>query len=88
MSHSSARSHLRSHAGVRYEESGFPTKVDMGEGDEYEINREADLNGHKDKSSGWTNPLSWEDDGTDDDAILNMGYDTSKLKDKETITYG
>lgn len=83
MSHSASRSHLRSHAGVRYEDSEGPTKVDFGDGDEYMIDREADLNVHKEKSSGWTNPLSWEDDGMDDDSILNLGYDTSKLKDSK-----
>ena len=42
-----------------------------------------------DKYSGWTNPLSWEDDGMDDDQILNMGFDYSKLKEKEeTLKYG
>ena len=74
---------------MRYEESDFPTKADYGEGDEYMIPREVDLNEHKDKYSGWTNPLSWEDDGMDDDQILNMGFDYSKLKEKEeTLKYG
>ena len=42
-----------------------------------------------DKSSGWSNPLGWEDDGSDDDQILNLGYDHSKLKDKEgELSYG
>ena len=85
MSHSASRSHLRSHAGVRYEESDFPTKVDFGDGDEYSVNRESDI-ANSFKASGWSNPLSWEDDGTDDDSILNLGYDNSKLKDKEFIT--
>jgi len=89
MSHSSSRSRTRSNVRSRYEESDFPTKIDYGEGDEYQIPREVDLNEHKDKSSGWSNPLSWEDDGSDDDSILNLGYDASKLKDKEEkLTYG
>jgi len=45
------------------------------------IDREVDLNEHKDKFSGWTNPLSLEDDGSDDDQILNLGYDYDKLKE-------
>jgi hypothetical protein len=79
---------LRSHARSKYEESDFPTKVDLGDGDDLIINREHDIaNGWK--VSGWTNPLSWEDDGTDDDGILNLGYDTNKLKDKEDkLKYG
>ena len=33
-----------------------------------------DLNAKSEKFGGWTNPLSWTDDGTDDDAILNMRF--------------
>ena len=44
---------------LRYEESGYPTKVDFGDQD-FNI-----AYGHEDKK--WVNPLSIADDGTDDD---------------------
>ena len=38
------------------------------------VPREVDLNGRGEKFGGWTNPLSWTDDGTDDDRILNIRF--------------
>jgi len=35
------------------------------------IGREEDI-GSGEKESGWTNPLGWTDDGTDDDFVVNM----------------
>ena len=56
-----------------------PTKADLGEGDNEVVTREADLNNLNKKESGWINPLSIPDDGTDDDSILYM----PPLKKKE-----
>ena len=56
--------------GVTYEESEGPTKEDNGEADPSVLYRESDTNKINDpssKESGWTNPLSWADDGADDD---------------------
>lgn len=38
------------------------------------VPREIDLNGKGEKSGGWTNPLAWTDDGTDDEGVLNMKF--------------
>ena len=61
---------------VRYAESEGPTKVDLGDIDHLVVGREAD-DDYKDhgpldkgKFHGWTNPLSWTDDGADDDVVL------------------
>ena len=52
-----------------YDESEGPTKADNGENDPSVVSREADIANGK-KKSGWTNPLGWTDDGTDDDTVL------------------
>ena len=52
-----------------YDESEGPTKADNGENDPNVVSREADIANGK-KKSGWTNPLGWTDDGTDDDTVL------------------
>jgi len=58
---------------LRYDESEGPTQVDFSEADQYVVGRESDLAGKdfQEKMHGWTNPLGWTDDGTDDDVILN-----------------
>lgn len=46
------------------------------------VPRESDVaNGFK--YGGWTNPLSWSDDGMDDDSILNMHFDSDVDKYKK-----
>ena len=42
---------------------------DYGEKDPSIMSRERDIANGK-KFSGWTNPLGWTDDGSDDDKIL------------------
>lgn len=42
---------------------------DYGELDDKVVGREADVDNGK-KESGWTNPLGWHDDGTDDDQVV------------------
>ena len=59
---------------MAYDESDGPTKADNGEGEDQVIQREEDINDRSDKASGWTNPLSWTDDGTDDNLVLNMQF--------------
>lgn len=59
---------------LRYDEAEGPTKADNGDSDDTVIYRESDINGKSDKESGWTNPLSWTDDGTGDDMILDMHF--------------
>ena len=57
---------------LSYEESEGPTKVDLGESEHVVVGREADndyLIG-KAKFHGWTNPLGWRDDGTDDETVM------------------
>ena len=54
-----------------YAESEGPTKVDLGESDDQVTYREFDVANGK-KFSGWTNPLGWTDDGTDDESVLPM----------------
>jgi len=59
--------------GNGYAEAEGPTKVDFGEGDHNVLEREADkkyLKAGGAKKSGWTNPLSWVDEGHDDDTVL------------------
>ena len=53
---------------VRYAESEGPTKVDYGEDDHLVLPRENDYGGTGDYA--WSNPLSWTDDGLDDDIVL------------------
>lgn len=57
---------------LQYDESEGPTKVDFGDTDQHVIGREADNDYLKAgaKFHGWTNPLSWTDDGNDDAKIL------------------
>jgi hypothetical protein len=52
---------------LRFDESEGPTKADLGDGDYEVVTREADLSNLNNKESGWVNPLSITDDGTDDD---------------------
>jgi hypothetical protein len=54
---------------LQYAESEGPTKVDLGDTDYAVVYREADIANGK-KFSGWTNPLGWTDDGTDDDTVI------------------
>ena len=54
---------------VRFDEAEGPTKADNGEDDPGVVLREHDIANGK-KASGWTNPLGWSDDGTDDDSVL------------------
>ena len=52
------------HADIRYAVSEGPTKVDLGEADDTVLPRELDDKGK------WSNPLTWTDDGEDDEVIL------------------
>ena len=76
-SSSQVRSHLQVHSAARYRppqsrklfnDSGFVTKVDLGDTDSAVLGREkwSEEDPNK-KLSGWVNPLSVVDDGTDDD---------------------
>jgi len=58
-------------AGVRYENSEGPTMPDYGENDGGVIEREDD---DSKTDHGWSNPLSWTDDGTDDQYVVNMEF--------------
>ena len=49
-----------------YATSEGPTKVDLGENDDDALAR-ADTT-----KNGWENPLSWTDDGTDDEVVVTM----------------
>jgi len=49
--------------GVRYENAEGPTMPDNGENESGVIEREDD---DSKVEHGWSNPLSWTDDGTDD----------------------
>ena len=65
-----------------YDEAEGPTKADNGELDEAVVYREADIENGK-KFSGWTNPLSWTDDGADDDTVvLQLESQLSKHKQR------
>ena len=46
---------------------------DNGENEEMVIGREEDIASGV-KESGWTNPLGWTDDGTDDEFVVNMDF--------------
>ena len=65
---------LQQRAFVRYEEGEGPTKADNGDSDFSVVNREADINEKSEHASGWTNPLSWTDNGEDDDLVVNMKF--------------
>ena len=54
-----------------YDESEGPTKADNGDSDPSVVGRERDTANGK-KFSGWTNPLSWTDDGSDDDTVVTQ----------------
>lgn len=49
---------------LQYAESEGPTKADNGQNDDLVLNR-ADWG-----AIGWSNPLSWKDDGSDDDLVV------------------
>lgn len=58
-----------------YVESGFETKADFGDTDPAVIGRESWNSAEQlEKPSGWVNPNSVTDDGSDDDQILDMGF--------------
>jgi hypothetical protein len=66
---------------LQYAESEGPTKVDFGELDQAVVPRFKDA-GNGFKHNGWTNPLSWTDNGEDDEVVLlqqrqRMHYDHS-----------
>ncbi len=63
---------------MQYAESEGPTKVDLGDSDYAVVYREKDIANGK-KFSGWTNPLGWTDDGTDDEVVL--------LQNKQRLNY-
>ena len=50
----------------KYAESEGPTKVDLGENDNERLFR-ADTT-----KNGWENPLSWTDDGDNDEVVVTM----------------
>ena len=52
-----------------YDESEGPTKADNGDADFTVVYRESDVK-NGEKFSGWTNPLSWTDDGAADDSVV------------------
>ena len=53
---------------VKYAESEGPTKVDLGEADETVLKRER----VEDPEEAYENPLSWHDDGADDDTVITQ----------------
>jgi len=57
------------HVLLQYADSEGPTKVDFGELDQAVVPRFKDA-GNGFKHNGWTNPLSWTDNGNDDEAVL------------------
>ena len=68
-----------------YAEAEGPTKVDFGEDDHNVLEREADkkyLLPNGAKHSGWVNPLSWTDDGTDDDRVIAQLHADIALNNK------
>ena len=66
--------HQKNFHQLRYEESEGPTKADNGDSDNSVIYREDDINNKSEKASGWTNPLSWTDNGEDDDEVLMLKF--------------
>ena len=56
---------------TRYDNAEGPTMPDFGEDDPGVIYREDDSSK---ESHGWSNPLSWTDDGTDDQYVVNMEF--------------
>jgi hypothetical protein len=68
---------------LQYDEAEGPTKEDNGEADEVVVFRESDIENGK-KFSGWTNPLSWTDEGADDETVLvQQKYDEAEGPTKE-----
>lgn len=65
---------------MRYENAEGPTKADYGEGDVGVLERESD---ESKEGHGWSNPLSWTDDGTDDDLVVNMEFKSLDAPYKE-----
>ena len=59
---------------IKYDKSEGPTKVDLGEADETVLPRTLD------EAGKWSNPLSWHDDGTDDDIVLTQMDSTRRHK--------
>ena len=59
---------------LAYDESEGPTKVDFGDADMHILGRDKDTDAYLSKMApkfhGWSNPLSWTDDGEDDGSIL------------------
>ena len=61
---------------MQYDDSEGPTKEDNGDSDPSIMYRESDINEQSEKVSGWTNPLSWTDDGEDDDQVVDMKFES------------
>merc|ERR1711907_883120 len=57
--------------------------ADYGEADDQVVVREKDVANGK-KFSGWTNPLGWTDDGSDDERILLQMKDSDDDENVET----
>ena len=64
---------------IRYDVSEGPTKVDFGEADDQVARRTLDDGGH------WSNPLSWHDNGDDDEVVLTML--NGQLRDVPKLEY-
>ena len=72
-----------------YDEAEGPTKEDNGEADPSVVYRESDIANGK-KFSGWTNPLSWSDEGADDDTVvlqLNAQVNKHKQRDEDVSEF-
>lgn len=61
---SQLENHMNVNNLIQYEDSEGPTKADNGQNDNLVMNR-AEWG-----AIGWTNPLSWKDDGSDDDLVV------------------
>ena len=62
---------------------------DLGELDSNVVRREEDLQEGKhpgEKESGWTNPLSWSDDGHDDDLVVTQLHSHIRYDESEGPT--
>ena len=55
--------------------------ADNGDNESLVIGREEDISNGR-KESGWTNPLGWTDDGTDDEFVVNMEFKSLDEKPK------
>lgn len=66
---------------TRYDESEGPTMADNGDNESLVVGREEDISNGR-KESGWTNPLGWTDDGTDDEFVVNMEFKSLDEKPK------